>query len=478
MNNKPHSIAFFTLFWCFFGSCQKLVSISPPVGDLVATQVFASDAEATSAAAGMYSGMINVSFGYASSGISISTGMSADELIPFNQNNYNISVVELQQNQLTASNAVISQDIWDQPFATIYKANAIIQGLENNKGVSDSVKSELTGEAEFIRAFCDFYLVNLFGEIPLVTTINYQQTSLLPRTPVAQIYQAIIADLKDAQSKMAADYSVGGGQRIIPNKWAATALLARVYLYTDDWQDALIQSSSLINNTGLYSLVPNLNGVFLINSAEAIWQLQQNNTLSPWFNITPEADILIPANLNSNYSPPSYYVTSSLLNAYEPGDLRRTTWFDSTLVYGSEYYFPYKYQSGPASIQPNGPDSEYYMVFRLGEQFLLRAEAETQLGQVSAAVADLNVIRVRAGLLNYSGSVVQDSLINAIFHERQVELFVEWGHRWLDLKRSGQALSVLSADKGFSLNSNSLLYPIPSSELTDDPNLKQNPGYQ
>ena len=475
MNKKLQSTVFFILILCFFNSCQKLVSISPPVGELVATQVFASDAQATSAAAGMYSGMINVNLGFASSGISVLTGMSADELVPFNQYSNN-PFDQFQENQLTVTNGLIS-NIWDESFVTIYQANAIIQGLQNNVGVHDSVKNELTGEAEFVRAFCNFYLVNLYGEVPLVTTIKYQQTSLLPRTPVAQVYQAIIIDLKDAQSKMASDYSVGGGQRIIPNKWAATALLARVYLYIGDWQDAVIQSSLLINNTGLYSLVSNLKGVFLTNSREAIWQLQQSNIVAPWFNITPEAELFIPAYLNTNVSTPFAYVTTSLLNAFEPGDVRKATWFDSTLYNGTEYYFPFKYQSGPTAIQTNGPYSEYYMVFRLGEQFLIRAEAEAQLGQGSSAVTDLNIIRGRALLPPYSGSTAEDSLLNAILHERQVELFVEWGHRWLDLKRSGRALTILSADKGFSLNSTLLLYPIPSSELVDDPNLIQNPGY-
>ena len=182
--------------------------------------------------------MINFSLGFSSGGISVFAGMSADEIVPFNQNN-NSSFVQIQLNQLTANNGLISSNIWNQGFATIYQTNAIIQGLENNVGVHDSVRDELTRRIKFVRAFfAIFILVNLFGDIPLVTTIRYQQTSLLTRTPAAQVYQSIINDLKDAQVKMAADYSVGGGQRIIPNKWAATALLARVYLYTGDWQNA------------------------------------------------------------------------------------------------------------------------------------------------------------------------------------------------------------------------------------------------
>jgi hypothetical protein len=397
-------------------------------------------------------------------------------LIFFGENlSYNYQDFQLQQNVLTSSNSQTGQ-LWDQIYFTIYQANSIIQGLEGTTGVGDSIKNELIGESEFVRAFCDFYLVNLFGNIPLVTTINYQKTSLLSQTPAAEVYQSIITDLKDAQSRLPADYSVAKSQRIIPNKWAATALLARVYLYTADWQDAINQSSSIINNTALYGLAP-LNEIFLANSNEAIWQLQQSNVIGPSYNITPEAYFIIPYQLNSFYAP-NVYLMNNLLNAFEPGDQRKMAWLDSTSYSGVEYYFPYKYQQGPSVAQDNGSYIEYYMVLRLAEQYLIRAEAEAQSGLQAAAITDLNIIRTRAGLNPYANAPNnQDSVLNAIYHERQIELFAEWGHRWLDLKRDGQAVNTINAEKGLSINSEMLVYPIPASELQADPNLKQSPGY-
>jgi len=456
--------------------CQKLVSISPPVGDLVAAQVFSTDDEATSAAAGMYSSMINANLGFASSGISVLTAMSADELIIFNQN-FNALYVQFQDNDLNALNGLVYGNLWSGAYGAIYKANAIIEGITNNSGVHDSVRNELTGEAEFVRAFCNFYLVNLFGDIPLVTTINYQKTGDLTRIPVADVYTTIVNDLKDAQKRLAPDFSVGLGQRIIPNQWAATALLARVYLYTSDWQDAVTQSTALINYSSLFGLVSDPGQVFLANSMEAIWQLQQSNTTAPWFNITPEGSLLIPAKLNSNLNPPFAYLTPALLNAFEPGDTRRAAWVDSTIYQNTEYYFPFKYQAGPSASSANGPYTEYYMVFRLAEQYLIRAESEARLGQTVASTNDLNSIRIRAGLLPYQGSNNNDSLLAAIGHENQVEFFVEWGHRWFDLKRTGEATEILTANKGYPVENNMLLYPIPASELKVDPNLVQNPSY-
>jgi len=120
------------------------------------------------------------------------------------------------------------------------------------------------------------------------------------------------------------------------------------------------------------------------------------------------------------------------------------------------------------------------MMLRLGEQYLIRAEARAQQGETTQAVADLNVIRNRAGLPNYSGGTDKASLIAAIFHERQVELFTELGHRFFDLKRAGTINAVMGSvapQKGGTWNANKALFPIPISDILNDSNLTQNPGY-
>ena len=117
------------------------------------------------------------------------------------------------------------------------------------------------------------------------------------------------------------------------------------------------------------------------------------------------------------------------------------------------------------------------MVLRLAEQYLIRAEARAEQNNLTGAVADLNIIRNRAGLPNTT-AVTQGDILTAIMHERQVELFSEWGHRFFDLKRTGQANTVLGAIASKQpWNTNQLLYPIPVSETTNDAFLQQNPGY-
>jgi len=454
-------------------SCRKILEVPLPINNLTTPQAFSTDVEANDAMSGVYYQMINTNGSMMSYAMTTFGGMSADELMPFNQNASDV-YIHFQENDLTSSNAAIIQNFWTPAYSTIYKVNSILEGLNNSTTISDSARNELIGEAKFVRAFCNFYLVNLFGEVPLITSINWRNTNLLSRSDSAQIYQSILADLLDAKGKMLSDYSAGGGQRIVPNKWAATALLARVYLFMGDWQNAKLQADSVIS-CGLYSLATDLKTVFYSNSSEAIWQLQQSLLLISR-SATPEGYQLIPRNKTTF---PFVYLTTSLLNSFEVGDNRKLMWIDSTKYMGIQYYYPYKYQIGRSQASITGPYIEYYMVLRLAEQYLIRAEAEANgAGNgINDAIVDLNYIRSRANLLPYAGPVDQNSVLNAIFHERQIEFFSEWGHRWLDLKRTGQAVTTLSAAKKINILSSSLLYPIPISELQADPNLSQNPGY-
>ena len=126
------------------------------------------------------------------------------------------------------------------------------------------------------------------------------------------------------------------------------------------------------------------------------------------------------------------------------------------------------------------------MVLRLGEQYLIRAEARARLGSnLSGAIGDLDKIRSRAGLpliATTNPGITQPALIDKIMHERQVELFSEFGHRWFDLKRTNTVDAVMNVvtplkAAGAPWQPYQALYPIPITELQKAPNLTQNPGY-
>jgi hypothetical protein len=263
-------------------------------------------------------------------------------------------------------------------------------------------------------------------------------------------------------------------ERVRPTKWAAAALLSKAYLYNKDWKLAQETSDEVIKNTTLFRL-DSLNEVFLKNSHEAILQFQPtNNNLNTWFG----PFFIMPDNVGINISQP-YYLSKYLLDSFEKGDKRKTAWIGySTDPTGITYAYPYKYKQYKY-ITASDPLTEYYMVLRLSDQILIRAEAKAQQGNLSGALEDLKIIRNRAGLDGISSSDKQE-IINAILHERQTELFIEWGDRWFDLKRTNQIDNVMSKvtqQKGGTWSNYKKNYPIDIFEIRSNPNLKQTTGY-
>lgn len=441
-------------------SCKKFIEVDPPVDKITSELVFTDDKTATSAVLGTYTQMMITLPVISSGGVTIYTGLSSDEL--YNTNISDPNITEFTNNAISPSNGVSASDFWLKGYNIIYQSNACIEGLSNNSSVSISVRNQLLGEMKFIRAFVYFYLVNLYGDVPLITKTDYRENSSMPRIAASLVYQQIITDLKEAQSLLSVSYPTAGPVR--PNKWTATALLARVYLFQKNWELAEAEATAIINS-GNYLLSNNLNDVFLSGSREAIWQLIP---ATPGFNTT-EARYLIPT--ASSTTRPNYPITSHLLGTFEAGDLRSSKWVKSKTVSGQTYNYPYKYKIRNL----NEPVTEYYMIFRLAEQFLIRAECRVNRDNLNEAKADLNIIRNRANL-SASSANTKEELIAAILKERRIELFAEWGHRWLDLKRTGNSDQVLAPLKS-GWQPTDTLYPIPLTEIKLNPSLTQNSGY-
>ena len=462
--NKYLSMQYIFLSFSLLGfvGCEKFVQINPPPNQLIDANVFNNDGSAISSIKGIYSQM-TLSNGFASGAtysITQLAGLSADELTNFSNDG---TIQQFANNSINSSNIILQGNLWNEIYNYIYTSNAILEGVNAGNGLSDSIKQELNGQAKFIRAFCYFYLTNLFGDVPLYTTSNYQINAVSKRTESVAVYNQIISDLKGARSLLSDGYPLSNGERVTPNKWAATALLARVYLYQHQWDSAETQSTAVINNSGQYSILPDLNTVFLANSSEAIWQLLPvQATINTWEG----ANFILIAN------PTSVALNNYLMSSFETGDLRLTSWVGAYSDGINSWNFAYKYK-----VKASSALTEYSMVLRLAEQYLIRAEARAQKANIdiSGAQSDLNIIRTRAGLPNTTAGD-QQSLLTSIAHERQIELFSEWGHRWLDLKRTNSADVILGAEKP-SWQPNAKIYPIPSTEILNNSNITQNPGY-
>lgn len=442
-------------------SCNKFVETEQPNNQIIPAKVFASDNTANAAVAGMYSFMYNNTQPYLGY-LSLYTALSADEGQSFN-NSFN----EFYTNSIPVLNSQVA-NIWNQSYHIIYQANAIMEGLGRSNSVAPALQKQLTGEAYFIRAFCYFYLVNLFGDLPLVLTTDVEANKFMSRIDKDKVYDQIVSDLKEAILLLAPDYRYSAGERVRANKWAATALLAKVHLYRKEWEDAEARASEVIGS-GLYSLVANPATVFYKNSKESIWQ----------FMATAQAGSTYIGALTIAASPtaaPLYVLSSTQLAAFEADDRRMANWVRVHTYNSQTYYSPYKYKVRTAVT---GDTGEYDMVLRLAEQYLLRAEARTHQNNLGGAIEDLDSLRNRAGvplLKNINPGIQKDDLLMAIEKEGRTEMFFEWGYRWLTLKRTGRANAVLANKPGW--KSHAVLYPVPQIERSKNPNLSQNEGYQ
>lgn len=443
-----------------FSGCQDFLDIASPKTDIVPETVFSTDASATSTVRGIYSLMMtNQSF--TNGGIEEFTGILSDELINYATRQ---DQIEFYQNSLSTKNGIVAGPFWREPFKYINNANAILEGLENTQSLSSATKNQLKGEAKFIRAFCYLYLAELFGDIPYITSTDYRLTASAPRATQNDVYQKIERDLLDAAGLLAADFSFSNDERVQPNQGAAYALLARLYLYTENWSGAEEYSTRLITKTDVYSLAQ-VNDVFLKASKEAIWQLKP---VVPNAN-SPQGQLFILLGA-PNSSSRRVSLSTKMIEAFEDGDERRNAWVGVFANGSGSWYYPAKYK-----IASNSTVTEYNTVLRLAEQYLIRAEARAHLGDIAGAQADLTAIRERAGLSPTSASDT-GSLLAAIEAERRIELFAEWGHRWIDLVRTNRATAVLGGLK-IDWQETDVLFPIPESERLLNPNLSQNDGY-
>lgn len=448
-------------------SCDDFLSVPAPTTELVQDNVFQDEATALAALSSVYNKLSSSSFADGSStSLSICIGLYSDELVSFASTNSSTPQVEFYLNSVTPLNSAISST-WESSYKIIYECNRIIEGLESSQSIASAKKAQFSGEALTIRAFCHFYMAIMFGNVPLITTTEYQVNAGVSRAPEAEVYNGIIADLLQAKSLLSDTYP--SEERVRINKGAATALLARAYLFNRQFTNAETQATELIESTQ-YSLLPDLNTVFLKTSQETIWQLLPQSGMQ---NYTNEgfAFILVAA-------PTKWTLSNNLYAAFETNDLRKTNWVGSLSSSSglTTWYYPYKYKQNNV----NATGNEYSVVLRLADQYLIRAEARVNLNKLTgsnSAESDINTIRLRAGLSNTSASTA-DQLLIEIERQRKFEFFTEWGHRFFDLKRLGRLDQVLAAPVKANWNTTDALLPIPQSELLLNQNLQpQNAGY-
>tara|TARA_R110000851_G_scaffold310283_2_gene470018 strand:+ start:15884 stop:17275 length:1392 start_codon:yes stop_codon:yes gene_type:complete len=454
---KPMAI-FLPLLMAIFSSCEKALEPDFPEHLLSEEAIFEDTATIDAALADIYSGLRdNSPLTGGPTGIAVLLGLYADELDTYSAISetdnafYNHTV-------LPPSSAVFN--LWNSSYTLLFKVNSIIEGLCSSPLGEEEIGPYL-GEALFLRAYLHFYLAQLYGDIPYIETTDYIQNATVSKMPLQEVYDKMENDLLQAK-ELLPDMD-NSGERTRASRGTASGLLARIYLYNGQWENARSESNIVIFN-GNYILQQDLNTVFLKESPSTIWQLKPEMEGYP----TMEAQTFI-----FDFGPPFLYaLTEDFITNFETGDLRKDFWTREISDGTTAWYHPYKYKQNMfESIS-----TEYSIQLRLAEQFLIRAEASLQLDRLQEAKQDIDVIRQRAGLPPTSANS-QEELKYELMRQRKFEFFSEHGHRWFDLKRTGTAAQELQPIKP-GWKETDVLLPLPQKELLLNPNLNpQNPGY-
>ncbi|MCI9845460.1 RagB/SusD family nutrient uptake outer membrane protein [Flavobacterium pectinovorum] len=454
MKNNSIKYTYIFSFFLLMGltGCDEMLEVEIPISQLEAETIYLSDATAEATVNGIYQSMVTgLTF---VNTIHYMPGETSDELI-----------LRSQLTDVYNTNEIIETDgsvssMWTDFYKTIYNANKAIEGLNTSTTLSADKTKRWIAEAKFVRAYCYFYMTNLWGDVPLILITDIEKTALAPRNTQTEIYNQIVLDLTEATNDLPVNYSnYTSTQRIRATKWAAEALLARVNLYLGKWTEAATHASSVINQTATYKMITGLtanNSPFIADNTEAILQI-------PYFNLAYAYE---GAGL---FGAGGKYILRKGATLFETGDARKTNWTDP--VTGTTFLAPRKYKNAYVATPV-----ERSTVLRLAELYLIRAEARVKLNDITGAQEDINVIRNRA-LLGNTTLTDPNQLLDLIALERERELFGEFGHRWFDLKRTGKADEVLGSITGKIWTSTDKLYPIPDGARRSNPFLGQNLGY-
>ncbi|MEZ5044482.1 MAG: RagB/SusD family nutrient uptake outer membrane protein [Saprospiraceae bacterium] len=387
---------------------------------------------------------------------------------------------------------------WAADLEGIYRANIVLERVPGIE-MDTKLKNRVLGEAKFIRAWFFYNLVTLFGDVPKVDHVLAPSEYNLPRSPASEIWALIEQDLTTAIPDLWLKSELGQADVGRITKGAAQALLVKTYLYQSKWIEAQSVAEDIVASNE-YRLVDNYAQLFTLageNNAESIFEIQymnasggnwgRNNANEGTFtNVFQRA-----RGQFEGYGfnlPTQDFVDEFFKEGFEDPRLKSTVFrvgdvmgdrgiFNKEATGFPHDYYPKKYfnnknEEAPfGDPNPNGGTND--RVIRYADVLLMHAEASYHNGNEAAALRSLNLVRKRVNIpeVNASGQ----ALLDAIYHERRVELGLE-GHRYFDLIRTGRGPAVLGA-LGFKQGIHEVL-PIPESQIqATNGALTQNPGY-
>ena len=436
-------------------------------------------------------------------------------------------LIELKGWTVNSGNGPIST-LWVHSFTGIARANTVINNIDAGT-IDATLKTRLKGEALFLRAYFYFNLVKTFGGVPLFEkAVLPTEAASVTRASIGDTYAFVEKDLKAAATMLPEKSAYAAADLGRATKGAANGYLARAIMYqlgTDNtnkhtWQEVYDLTSTIITSTQ-YSLLPNYAMIHQTpgeNSSESLFEIQFSTSNDGYGPISVGTTSNVFQNNRKTFGYGFNNPTQNLVNEFEPNDPR----LEVTIIKNGDSVLGIKnvidlsendtgYLSRKvAIIQPannqSGPQNIRKM--RYADILLMKAEAAEQTGKNAEAVALVNQVRARArastrppgttvGTMTYdpantpagtlpdiAAGLAGPDLLNAIWHERRVEL-AEESLRFWDLIRTGRYFGVLPADVATRAMSHSIttgvVNPIPllPIELNDAQiwHLPQNPGY-
>ena len=447
-------------------SCNEILEIDPPTDALIAEDVYGNVTNIKTAYTGLYSYHIHMNATYYQYMDQYFHFMS-DELKSDNTASYGTYF----ENTYTPNISTYG-DIWANLYASVYKMNDFIEHIEATSLLSEDTQKEYIAVARWFRAYDYFLLSNLYGDVPLILKSSISESKKVGRTKKSEINEAITSDLLYVEQALANSEETKKSVRTRLTTGAAQALLARHYLYTEQWQNAADMATKLIDG-GVYSLESDVNKVFLSSSKEIIFGFDMDGLggTGTYQGYTRTGWLFIP----SSTANATFYLTDELADAITSDTLdARINWLGYQVISEKKRYYPYKYKNNSNATAAN---YELQVQFRLAEQYLIRAEARAHLNDIEGALADINAIRSRAKVAPVEANATAEVLM-LVEEERRKELFIEGqAHRWLDLKRTSRADVVYSELDYKKWESHKILLPIPEMQILRNGALTQNPGY-
>lgn len=373
------------------------------------------------------------------------------------------------------------REMWSRWYSTIGRATQSVE-YTLTSGLDTTLENRLTGEAQFLRALCYFYLVRCWGAVPI------QEQDLTVRAPIEEVYAYIEADLLDAVRKLPRRSEYPDADLGRATKGAAQGLLAKVYLYQRRWQEAYNYADSVVIS-GEYRLLPNYIDVFKSdaqyhNSPESLFEFQAKASDAAIAHGIRQYSATQGARGDTGWGWGFNTPSENLYNAYTAaGDIQRrdatiitrnSTLYDGRVV-GSTENERYNYKAYSSSAPGSDWNDRFVLYLRYAEILLIKAEAANELGQSTPALGALKLVRDRVNLPDIT-TTDQPRLRQAIWNERRLELAMEHD-RWFDLLRTGQAGDAMAADGKTFVTGKHELFPIPNEQLLQIPALGQNQGW-